>query len=281
MKWLALVGLLLTVGCAVQNRQSLGPELAVAAGWHWESLPAGSFDLAVATKPGGQGRTLTVYIEGDGLAYVTPTERSMDPTPTDPVALRLALSHPGDGPVAYLARPCQYPDRQRPRNCRDDYWSSARYAPEVVNSVNAALDQLKARTRSADRLVLVGFSGGGALAALLAERRSDVVGLVTVAANLDLAQWVSVKKLTPLYASLDPADQAGRLSDLPQVHFIGSEDAVVERSVLRAFLSQMRGDARVQTIEVAGQTHGCCWADAWAGLARRGELSVIPDWVRQ
>ena len=241
MKFLTLAVLLLTAGCAVQNRQSLGPELAASAGWRWEYLAAGSFDLAAAVKPGGQGGTLTVYIEGDGLAYVTRNERSMDPTPTEPVALQLALHHPGNGPVAYLARACQFPTSGRPRNCRDDYWSIARYAPEVVDSAGIALDQLKAAAAPGGHLILVGFSGGGAMAALLAERRSDVVGLVTVAANLDLAQWVSVKHLTPLSASLDPADDAARLTDMPQVHFIGAEDGVVDGSVLRAFLAHLPG----------------------------------------
>jgi pimeloyl-ACP methyl ester carboxylesterase len=91
-----------------------------------------------------------------------------------------------------------------------------------VDSANIALDQLKTRAGSVDRLILIGFSGGGALAALLAERRNDVAGLVTVAANLDLDQWVRAKNLTPLRESLDPAVDAVRLAKLPQVHFVGS-----------------------------------------------------------
>jgi pimeloyl-ACP methyl ester carboxylesterase len=271
-------------GCALQNRQSIGPDLAAAAGWKWEFLSAGQFDLAVAesplknTGPGKNTDTLIVYIEGDGLAYLTPTEPAMDPTPRDPVALRLALAHPGGGMTAYLARPCQYVMPDRARNCREAYWTGARFAPEAVEAAGIAIDRLKARMTPGTRLILVGYSGGGALAALLAERRTDVAGLVTVAADLDLAAWTAGLGLTPLRGSLDPAIDAGALSHLPQVHFTGLEDKVVDGAVLRAFLTHLPEGAPVKTVEVAGQTHGCCWAAAWPTLSQRPELSIIPGW---
>lgn len=51
--------------------------------------------------------TLTIYIEGDGLAWINRSSPSADPTPTDPIALKLALAQP-EGNAVYLARPCQY-----------------------------------------------------------------------------------------------------------------------------------------------------------------------------
>jgi pimeloyl-ACP methyl ester carboxylesterase len=276
----ALLMLVLALaGCSLRDRQALGPELAAAAGWRWQSLAAGPFDLAVALRPSTGGDTLTVYIEGDGLAYLSPTERAMDPTPTDPLALRLALAHPGNGPVAYLARPCQYRAVASGRNCRSDYWTVARYAPEVVDSAGIALDQLKARLGSATRLILVGYSGGGAMAALLAERRNDVVGLVTVAANLDLEQWVHANGLTPLRGSLDPAADAGRLATLPQIHFVGAQDRMVDGRVASAFLSHQAAGARASIVEIEGQDHACCWATAWPALSHRLDLTRLPGWI--
>jgi pimeloyl-ACP methyl ester carboxylesterase len=254
-----------------------GPDLARKSGWQWKVIQAGAFDLATAHRPAIiQSDVLTVYIEGDGFAYAAPGRRSMDPTPTDPLALRLALQHPGKGAVAWLGRPCQYGPRSR--NCQSDYWSVARYAPEVVSSASAALDQLMADTPGAKRLILVGYSGGGALAALLAQRRSDVAALVTVAANLDLGAWVRARGLSPLSRSLDPAMGAAKLSRLPQVHFVGAKDRVVDKPIASAFIAQMASDAPVTIAVIAGQDHSCCWAKQWPELSNHPDLILIEGW---
>jgi len=251
--------------------------LAREAGWQSVVIPAGDFDLAVAQRPGrGSSNVLTVYVEGDGLAYVAPGRRAMDPTPTDPLALRLALQHPGSGPVAWLARPCQYGPRAR--NCRSDYWSIARFAPAVIDSAGAALDRLKAEAGGASRVILVGYSGGGALAALLAERRDDVAALVTIAANLDLGAWTAAHRLTPLSGSVDPAIDAARLSRLPQVHIVGGDDRTVSPAIARAFVAHMAADAPATIVIVPGQDHHCCWAARWPELAMHGDLAHIPGW---
>jgi dienelactone hydrolase len=252
-------------------------ELARGAGWQWAVISAGAFDLATARRPGAiRSEVLTVYIEGDGFAYAAPGRRAMDPTPTDPLALRLALQHPGSGAVAWIARPCHYGPRAR--NCRSDYWSIARYAPEVIDSAGAALDRLKADAGGAARLILVGYSGGGALAALLAERRSDVAALVTVAANLDLGAWTAGHRLTPLSRSIDPAADAARLSRLPQVHLVGADDRVVGPGIARAFVARMAADAPVTIAIVPGHDHGCCWAAGWPALAASRDLARIQGW---
>jgi len=280
MRIVKLLSLLLPIliGNAAVARVS-AMELARAAGWQWAVVPAGAFDLATARRPGGSGSdVLTVYVEGDGFAYAAPGRRSMDPTPTDPLALRLALQHPGSGAVAWLARACQYGPRAR--NCRSDYWSIARYAPEVIDSAGAALDRLKADAGGATRLILVGYSGGGALAALLAERRSDVAALVTVAANLDLGAWTAAHRLTPLSRSIDPAVDAARLSRMPQVHFVGADDRIVGADIARSFVARMAADAAVTIATVPGQDHGCCWAARWPSLAAGADLARLPGWGR-
>lgn len=251
-------------------------DLVRKGGWQWAVIAAGGFDLATARWLGRDpSDVLTVYIEGDGFAYATRGRRAMDPTPSDPLALRLALQHPGGGAVAWLARPCQY--GARARNCRSDYWSIARYAPEVIDSTSAALDRLKTDA-SASRLILVGYSGGGALAALLAERRRDVSALVTVAANLDLATWVKANGLTPLTGSIDPATEAAKLSRIPQLHFVGADDRVIDVRIAYSFVARMAADAPVAVTVVQGQDHSCCWATYWPALAATTEFSRMEGW---
>ncbi|MEA1648944.1 alpha/beta hydrolase [Nitrospirillum sp. BR 11164] len=282
---LMLAGGVLAGGLAacsgIHGRQERGPTLAQGGGWRWDYIAAGSFDLATAVKPkaGGVGNeVLTVYIEGDGLAYLSAREPSQDPTPTDPVALRLAMGHPGTGPVAYLARPCQYVMETRPRACQVGYWTKARLAPEVVDSAGLALDRLKADA-GARRLVLVGYSGGGGLAAVLAERRADVAGLVTVSGNLDFGLWTQMLDLTPLSQSIDPVIDAAKLAGRPQVHFVGADDKLVDVAIAQSFVAHQPTPASATIITVPGQDHGCCWAASWATLARRPEMKAIPGWL--
>ena len=138
---------------------------------------------------------LTVYIEGDGLAWRTRSIPSTNPTPIDPVGLKLALAHPL-GNAAYLARPCQYVGGHTARGCDQSYWTNKRFAREVIESSNEALTTLKLEF-GARHLQLVGYSGGGAVAALLAAKRDDVIRLVTVAGNLEHLAWTMVPFFEP------------------------------------------------------------------------------------
>ncbi len=262
-----LLALLLpgALAACASSRQAEGPELARAAGWHWRIMSAGAFDLAVASSPRGGGDTLTAYLEGDGLAYVRRGQPAMDPTPTDPVALRLALADPGKTPAAWIGRPCQYTLPDHGRNCRTAEWTRRRYAPEILDSIGAALDALE-RQSGARRLVLVGYSGGGAIAVLLAARRSDVALIITVAADLDLGYWTRREGLSPLTGSLDPANIAGEVKAIPQFHFTGADDEIVGTAVARAYFAHLPADAPAHLVEVPGFTHACCWARDWPSL---------------
>lgn len=243
----------------------MGPDLARKAGWSWESLTGGRFQVAAAVAPSIPSSRLVVYLEGDGFAYVRPSQPSHDPTPSDPVALRMALAHPaGKANLAWLGRPCQYLSSP---GCESAYWTNLRYSPEILNSISAAIDQLKSRSHAKD-VVLVGYSGGGAVAVLLAARRNDVHSVVTAAANLDLAFWTQHYGLAPLTGSLDPADLAASLRTLPQTHFTGAQDTAVGTEVVRSYLRHLPAEAPARLVEVPGFTHACCWARDWASLAQ-------------
>jgi dienelactone hydrolase len=267
--WCATAILILMTGCAAlpsrQDRQKLADELAAPKGWHASVIATDSFDIQ-SYGPKASRDTLTVYIEGDGFAWVTASTPSDDPTPRDPVALRMALAQP-HGTAAYLARPCQYTlaGSATARPCPQRYWTTARFAEPVVQAESQALDELK-RRHGASRLVLVGYSGGGAVAALLAARRADVVALITVAGNLDHLAWTSLHGIRPLEASLNPIDQAGRLARLRQWHLVGEQDRVVPADLVRAFVARQDSDAQATVIVEPGFGHACCWAQQWPRL---------------
>ena len=81
---------------------------------------------------------LTIYIEGDGVSWVDRFTPSSNPTPTDPLAFKMALIDEGEN-VIYLARPCQYVGSN---NCNEDIWTSAQYSSTVLNSYNEIINYL-------------------------------------------------------------------------------------------------------------------------------------------
>ena len=226
---------------------------------------------AVSTVPVSSD-LLTVYIEGDGYAWRTREWPSVDPSPLDPVALRLAAQH-GPSAVAWLSRPCQYVDAPASA-CPSTYWTSGRYGVATTTLIHQALDELK-RQHHAKRLVLVGYSGGGTVAASVAAHRTDVDRLVTVAANLDLDQWTQHHGLPSFPPEHNPANLNSLLGKLPQVHLVGLLDKVVPPSTVRAYAAHMDASSTIQIIEVAQADHTCCWADLWPEL-KRSALQAVP-----
>jgi len=256
-------------GLAPLERGQHMDTLATAGHWQKLRLPAGAFVLtAYGPEQPLTDVMLTVYIEGDGLAWITPTMASDDPTPRKPVSLELALRHPdGHGIAAYLARPCQNVAASDWGNCKQDYWTDRRYAPEVVESSDQAISALKQRY-GAQKLILVGYSGGGTIAALVAARRKDVVRLVTVAGNLDILAWTTQHHLLPLTGSLNPADEWAQLQNISQLHFVGGKDSVVSAEIAHAYIERFPSDSRPQMRIVPEVDHSCCWVEQWPQLAR-------------
>ncbi|WP_217450743.1 alpha/beta hydrolase [Vogesella oryzae] len=268
--------MLLLVAACVQipdlaQRRSTADTLAAEHGWQATSLPSDSFRLRAYLPPAPvAANMLTVYLEGDGLAWLSPDTPSADPTPTNPLALQLALRD--RQPAAYLARPCQYGSAEE-SPCRQVFWTRLRFAPEVVQASNQALDQLKQRFR-AQRLLLVGYSGGGTLAALLAARRQDVAGLITIASSLDHLVWAQDKRLSPLTGSLNPADDWRRLQWVPQRHYVGTLDKQVGRMPVAAYVARFPVERRPELVEMPDFDHHCCWLQHWPAL----KLDALARW---
>lgn len=255
----------LFVGCVGTDRFGGSRQAAVAwaheRGFTGGPLELGPFRLLALHRldAGRDLGTLRVYIEGDGAAWPGPYRPPRDPTPVEPVALALAAADPSPQ-VAYLGRPCQYLDAAELAACAPAYWTGSRFAPEVVHAYMQSLDRLKSAT-GARRLRLVGYSGGGVLAALLASRRNDIEQLVTVASPLAVAEWTAWHKISPLRESLDPATTQG-VRWPPAIHFAGADDDVVPPPLIAGFAARSGGIFRA----VDGFDHQCCWSRDWRRL---------------
>lgn len=265
------VCLLLLSACATiptaGERRARADELAAQQDWRAAILPTGAFDLHAYLPPRQvAAELLTVYIEGDGFSWINGSQPSADPTPRVPLALRLALAHP-EGNAAYLARPCQYVNAEATA-CPSRFWTESRFAPEVVAATDRAIDTLMQQFQ-ARQLILVGYSGGGAVAMLVAARRKDIARVLTVAGNLDTLAWTNHHRLRPLDGSLNPADQIDALQSIPQWHLVGGKDEVVPPALVENFAGRFPAGSRpVVEVELAFD-HLCCWADEWPALWRR------------
>jgi len=246
----------------VDKRLGTAEQLASQHTWHKHVIETSSFDLMsfVPNNP-IKGSVLTIYIEGDGFAWLSSRKPSRNPTPINPTGLKLSLNHSNTN-VAYLARPCQYVVDS---HCERKYWTSHRFAEEVIMASNQAINKLKQQL-SATRLILVGYSGGGAVAALLAAQRDDIVQLITVAGNLNHKAWTNFHHISPLTGSLNPADFRKQLAKVEQIHFIGENDRVAPPFLAYNFVAGLPASNHAKVIVVPDQTHGCCWEFTWASL---------------
>lgn len=264
---LCLLSFMLTLSACAgsgRGRVDAAGQRAAQAGWEQGVVDAGLFHLTMFyASSTTEVETVYIYIEGDGLAWLNRSTPSLNPTPTNPVALDLALKH-GAGAV-YLARPCQYGGADDAPCADNKWWTSGRFAPEVIDATAMAVDRIKG-IYGARNVVLVGYSGGGAVAALVAARRADVAELVTVAGNLDTGAWTALHNVSPLSGSLNPADQWAALRHIPQRHFVGGADKAVPPQIAHAYAAHFPEGQRPAIIEREGYDHSCCWVDNWPGL---------------
>lgn len=254
-------------GCATAplflDRGIAADEIARENGFTKKLIRGHDFVLLSYVRIKEAGKPLVIYIEGDGVAWESRSRVSSDPTPVDPLVMCLAvLDHSPN--VAYLARPGQYTSMGA-SPCDAKYWTSKRFAPEVIGDIDSAVSRLRDMA-GASSVSLIGYSGGGAVAVLLAARRDDVTGLRTIAANLDheaVSKWNNV---SPLKGSLNPIDIADKLKRLPQRHFIASYDKVVPSYVAESFAEKI-GDEKHESITIVrGVTHYSGWDNKWSDL---------------
>ncbi len=249
-------------GCALsQDGRDEVDSAQVGSEFRELKVHTATFTLYSLLRPARGGSTnLRVYIEGDGLAWLTRTRPSDDPTPTKAISLRMAQQDPSADAVMYLARPCQYVTDADTRMCSRQYWTSHRFAPEVISATNEAISIAKRRA-GAQTVSIIGFSGGGGLAVLAAAQRSDVHFIGSVAGNLDHALWTNVHNVTPLKGSQNPIDVASKVQHIPQRHMSSIDDDIVPPRISQAFCRAIQRPE--SCIVISDVTHEGAWKNVW------------------
>jgi hypothetical protein len=218
---------------------------------------------AYLASPLQRSETLHVYIEHDGTPWLDLTHPSDDPTPRAPLALELMAEDVGAR--LFLGRPCYFEAQAgRDAKCSPMVWTHLRYSPEVVGSMVAALRRFLA-LHPYRRVVLIGYSGGGTLAWLMAASVPETVEVVTVAANLDIDEWTRIHGYSRLAGSLNPALMPPLPTGIAQRHYVGGHDRNVPLSVVQSF-ARRHVEARI--VELPDFDHECCWIERWPTLLR-------------
>jgi hypothetical protein len=213
------------------------------------------------------GTRVFVFIEGDGRPWIDGRVVATDPTPKNALAFNLMLQ--SEVPAVYLGRPCYFGISSKA--CESDDWTHARFSEEIVQSMQAAIAGHVSNDEG-QSIILIGYSGGGALAMLLAPRISGVEAVVTIAGLLDTDAWTDHHGYEPLSGSLNPAHV-----DIPdhihQVHIIAEQDHIVPPSITRNALKRWP-NAEVWSFDTFD--HACCWNGHWTKIFPR-LLNALKD----
>lgn len=218
--------------------------------------------LALAQPNPNDNKRLHVYIEGDGIPFRNRFLVAKDPSPQGALMLRLMQQDARDS--LYLGRPCYFNyalPAMTDEQCNAQYWTTARYSEQVVASMVQALRQ-HLTTHPATGITLIGHSGGGTIATLMAARMPEVDQLVTLAANLDTQAWTRLHHYTPLRDSLNPADLLQKAQPSKQIHFAGDKDDNIPPALGEALLNRIGQPIHI----IANADHSCCWQSQWREL---------------
>lgn len=243
---------ILMVACSSPAKQF--DDTATSLGLQREVVTGTTFQHVLFWRNGGPNRTLHVYLDGDGTP-VQAGKPTRDPTPRDPLMLRLLALDPG--PAVYVGRPCYHGLAGTPA-CANDLWTDARYSERVVFSMAAAIREIVS-SRGYKRISFFGHSGGGTLAMLLAERFPATRTIVTIAANLDIDAWRDHHDQPRLTPSLNPASRPPLRDSVLQRHYVGDRDKIVPATL------EVRGP-KAKFIIIDGYDHVCCWTEMWPSI---------------
>lgn len=253
------------VGCATLDRHENAQQIARSGALTLSSIKANGFVLTSYSRLQDLNQPINVYIEGDGLAWLSRHQASPDPTPKQAMALSLAALDPAKN-VVYLARPCQFNDfNQTP--CDSAYWTKLRYSEKVIDAMNQTLEAFVSKANH-QPVNLIGYSGGAAVAVLLAARRHDIASIRTVAGNLDHAYVNQIHQVDLMPESLNAIDVSASISGVPQIHYVGIDDKVIPKQLALRFMAQQK-NSHCAVIREVKANHQLGWVVQWPTLLQQ------------
>lgn len=199
-----------------------------------------------------------IYFEGDGLV-LTSNGIAFNPTPTDPMALRLASVDHRPYTKIVINRPCQYVSCE---TCDNKYWTQARYSPEVIDSIIEIIGKMQKKYQF-KTFDIFAYSGGAAIAFLIAPHfKQFIKSITTFAGNVDPFAWCKYHDCSPLNQSLNPIDNLEILKTITQKHFCGTSDHNTNIEITEAFQKKLNSN-NIELIIIEGYDHDSNWPNCW------------------
>jgi len=256
--WAAIIGMGL-VSCT--SSESSHPNIQTIAASHhltFQLITARSgYQVATLSKIFNPALPTHIYLEGDGHAWNHFDQPSTDPTPQDLLVIDL-MSQDHNANLLYVARPCQFVWSAQ---CQVTDWTDGRYSERMISAIQDAV-----LTYPASHRVLIGYSGGAAVALLLLNRVPNITGLITVAGNLDPDQFSAWHHVSPLTQSLPTQTALLASTTLPQRHWVGAEDDVIPPMLSSQMLAPITHSPVVQQRILPGTSHHDGWQAHWAEI---------------
>ncbi len=221
-------------------------------------VKGGDFWITTYQKVTSKHQPYVFYIEGDGAAFNGRFKVSRNPTPRRQMFIQLAAMDKRPN-VIYVARPCQYtPMDLNPKCSSFQYWTNKRMSDDSVASINDVINSFK----SSHPVSLVGFSGGGGIAVLVAARNTKIKDIITVSGNLDHKAFTTHHNVSPMIGSLNPIDYADKVRLIPQLHVSGGKDTVIPPFIADRFVQKAASQCVKQEI-YQDASHQYGWNRLW------------------
>lgn len=245
-KFLSLLISLLLAGCST---------LKAPTDFQYKEIKTRDFTLASWQKIQQPDGVYKFYIEGDGHAFNRMGKPTNNPTPQATTLRDMAFGDNSPN-VIYLARPCQFVTSPI---CSQRHWTTARFAPEVINAEFLAIKQIAGN----NDLILIGYSGGAQIAGLISAAKPglNVKKLVTIAGNLDHLAWTTYQKLPPLNESLNLESYRNQYLGIPQIHYVGSDDKTMPPVLVEEFVGH-----KWPVVTVQNANHGTGWEKIYPAI---------------
>ena len=259
-KTLALLVLAALLGCQSFDMREFAHRHSLQLEAVTDPLPL----RVLRRAPSRRVAALRVYLGGDGIPWRNGQPADNPTGRRAPLGLRLFVRD--TNAHAYVGRPCYHLNEPLPPVCSESLWTSHRYSEDVVTALSEQVERL-AQRYAQENIELIGHSGGGALALLVAARLPATTSVVTIAAPLAPQAWTDFHRLLPLSGSLSPMT-AARKSGFTERHYMGGQDAVVPPA-LSAGYGERFPEATLRIID--GFDHHCCWESHWPELLEQSD----------
>lgn len=220
-------------------------------------VKGGDFWITTYQKIENPHKPYVFYIEGDGAAFSGRYRVSKNPTPRRQMFINLAAMDERPN-VVYVARPCQYTPMDLNPKCKMQYWTDKRMSDDSVQSINDVINSIN----NNQKFSIIGYSGGGGIAVLIAARNYMTKDVITLAGNLDHKAFTDLHNVTPMVGSLNPIDYAQQIKHIPQLHISGGKDNVVPPFIADKFVQKAMSSCVKQKI-YEDSSHRGGWKRVW------------------